>query len=225
MNLDPAFYPALVVFARELNTDPEYFLRLFWLESRLDPKTHRSGSRYYGLNQVDAAWLRKRGIDPTEYLTWPASAQLTQAAGPFLAEMIHTYLKAPTIRSPGVLEALNLAPARVRDGAPGNVLYAKTMDCSAEGAKADPYCANRGLDRDSSGTITVADIDALMESFQRMGDWPIYLQARAELEKAQPASHAPSTIATAVGPTVVGVALGGLVVGTLAYTAYSYARR
>lgn len=222
MNLDADFFPALVTYAKGLNVDPEYVMRLFWLESRLDPAAHRSGSRYYGINQLDAAWLQKHGYGAADYLTWPASKQLTLAAGPFLAEAIHTYLKAPTIRSAGVLEALNLAPANVRDGAPGNVLYRKTVECVGDALKQNYYCANKGLDRNGSGTITISDIDTLMESFPKMGDWPLYQKAIVELDKARSTTTSPvAAAASTATPIIAGLAL----LGALGYGVYSYSRR
>ncbi len=201
--LDPAFYPALVDFGHAYGVDPEFLLRVVYLETRFDPTAHRSGSRYYGINQLDSDFLRKRGVDPEAYRMMPASEQLRLGAGPFWAQ----YIKGP-IRSAGVMQGYQLAPARVGSGAPGNVLYR-----SGEAG----YDGNKALDVNHDGAITVGDLDAFMEPLARQ---PEYQNALAEL-RAAGADTTPDKAPTAgVGAgRVVVAALGAGLLGAAAWMA------
>lgn len=205
--LDPAFYPTLVQFGQSIGVDPEFLLRVVYLETRFDPTAHRAGSRYYGINQLDSDFLRKRGVDPEVYRLMPASEQLRLGAGPYWELHVRDYVKGP-VRSAGVMQAVQLAPARVGSGAPGNVLY-RSGEAGYEG--------NKSLDVNHDGAITVGDLDAFMEPLARQ---PEYQNALAEL-RAVGADTTPDRALTTGGGVgrVVVAALGAGLLGAAAWMA------
>jgi hypothetical protein len=152
MNLDKAFYGDLVAYAKGIGVPAEWFLRIFYLESGLDPSSD-NGS-FVGLNQMSKGYLTNRRIDPSDYKTWPASKQLTDVVGPWYESTIDQYLgKVP--RSVGVLYALNLAPGIVKEkGDNASVALYSAPDSR--------YYANKGLDLNGNGSITIGDLDAFL---------------------------------------------------------------
>lgn len=175
-NLDDAFFPALQEFADSIGTPAEYLLRALWQESTLDPSQHRSGSRYYGLNQLDSGYLRRRGVDPEAYLKLTASEQLRLGVIPYWKDQIAYGIKVP-LRSAGVVMAMQLAPGRVKDGDPSRVLYSQGES---------GYAGNKGHDLDRDGRLTIAELDTHFEQrLPKRGDWHIYLAQAARLKGQQ----------------------------------------
>lgn len=156
-NLDDAFFPELRVWAAKMQANPADVLAVLYGESGLNPMSPGHVAAYEGINQMNQPYLRAHGIDPADYLTWPASRQMREVAGPFLLDMVQRWLKKP-VRSAGVLEALNLYPANVatRGDAPGSVLIDSQAASPGERAA---YQANKALDQDGDGKITIADLD------------------------------------------------------------------
>lgn len=170
VNLDAPFYPALAAYAKGLGIDPEWFLRVFYLESALNPAS--TNGRFRGLNALDKDEIARRGVDPDAYLGWTASAQLTKIAGPWYADTIRGYLgRVP--RTIGGLYALNLAPGIVKQKGDASdvVLYASPDN---------RYVQNKGLDVDGDGRITIADLDRF---FVNKAKEQPYAAPRAELAK------------------------------------------
>lgn len=207
-NLDAAFFPALVDLGHQTNTPPEWFLNLFYLESRLDPKAGNSLG-YVGLNQIASAYLRKMGVNPADYRTWSASRQLTEVAGPWLKNQVLGYLK-KTPKSPGVLYALNFYPLSVktRGDNPDSVIVSKFASSPSE---VNAYNKNSGLDYDKNGTITISDLDAKLASLAREAPY------QAELKKlyvyTPPAAYVPGGISMSTGQKAATFVAGGLLIG------------
>jgi hypothetical protein len=176
MALDPDFFPDLRAVAASLQANPADVMLVLYGESGLDPASHRAGSDYYGINQMNGGYLRRAGIDPADYLTWPASRQLDAVVAPFLKGLVASQLKKP-VRSAGVLEALNLYPAAV--GKHGDAPDAIVIDGNSnDAAERAAYRANQALDQDHSGAITISDLDTWL--LTRSKDKP-YQQALAQL--------------------------------------------
>ncbi len=117
MALDSASFPELwTIFQKTGDIRPEYLLPVLWGESSFSPSAENAD--HYGLNQADGgvpqgqpggpSGLRGRGIDPTDYKTWPASRQLHTVVSPFLLGLIHSF---GPIRSGTRLYQANFVPA------------------------------------------------------------------------------------------------------------------
>lgn len=180
-DLDAAFYPKLAAYAASLPwpVPAEWFLLVFYLESRLNPHIGNELG-YVGLNQLASSQLQSQyHVSPADYLTWSASRQLEEVVGPWYRAALTQYLgRAP--QTPGGLYALNLAPGRVKtqgDG-PNAVMYP---------AGSKEANANLGLDMNKDGALTVSDFDGFMT---KLASQPAYQAALAELRKYAPAPAA-----------------------------------
>jgi hypothetical protein len=200
--LDAAAYPAIVQLAAQTGgagVPPEWYLAIFALESGLQPGIGNSMG-YVGLNQLSSAQLQSIfHVAPADYLTWPASRQITQVITPWYTNAVKIALnRAP--RSLGALYAINLAPGIVQQKGddPSVVLY-------ASGSAA--YAANKPLDFNGDGAITISDLDAFLAK----------VQARAPYTTALPLLKAAETPANAF-PWKTAIASAALVgvAGTVA---------
>ncbi len=206
--LDAEFPAALRTFAAAGGADPSWALLTFYCESGLDPSTHRFGTSYFGLSQLNGAWLKAHGIDPATYLGWTASKQLRDVIAPWYREQIDTFKVTTPFKSPGHMWAVNLAPARANGGAPGTVLYAR----GESGFDSNKPLAMGG------DAITVGSVDAFMA--RRAQEKP-FQEALAAVSARQPYNAAlPWGYVAAGGVLVVGV------LGVVAIVAHeTHARR
>ncbi len=168
VRLDKAFNGTLIPYAKSLSVNPEWFLRIFYLESGLDPSAD-NGS-YVGLNQLVKSYLTNRRIDVNDYKTWPASKQLQEVIGPWYKEMLRGR-KPPTV---GALYAYNLAPSTMAasDLAPDTVVLT-----------GNNYEQNKALRkfRDSGpDAILISDLDTFLT--HKATEAP-YVAAKASLVK------------------------------------------
>lgn len=131
---------------------PEYVIPSLSEESGLNPSLPNSqGYPYYGLNQVSGNFLAAHGVDPQDYLTWPASKQLSQIVKPYILSQVASY---GPIRSATRMEQANFLPATLET--------ATGLD-SIVSRKGDPYYGpNATLDTNHSGAITVQDLANVM---------------------------------------------------------------
>jgi hypothetical protein len=153
--LDAAAYPLLWQLALATWTPPEFYVAVMLSESGLDPsRPNASGAPYYGINQVSGDYLRAHGINPSDYLTWPASKQLARVVVPMFKENVRYLGHAP--KSPGVLYGLNFLPGRVKErgDSPDTVL--------ADRNDGRWYSQNTSLDTDNNGKITISDLDEIL---------------------------------------------------------------
>jgi hypothetical protein len=156
-NLDPAFFGELRDAASKMPANPADVLLVLYGESGLNPASPGHVSAYEGLNQINQPYLKTRGIDPADYLTWPASRQMREVVGPFLVNQVHTLLK-KAVRSAGVLEACNLYPANVaRHGDAPEAIIIDSQ--SPDAGERQAFQANKALDRNGDGKITISDLD------------------------------------------------------------------
>lgn len=155
--LDDAAYGVLWdIFDATGSVRPEYLLPTLQIESGLNPDVpNQQGYDYWGINQISGKTLRAQGIDPHDYLTWPASEQLRRIVMGYMQAQVKAY---GPLRSGTRVYQANLYPASLKT--------AKTLDAVIFTAPArpcvpkdtNPYCANKGLDVGQKGTITVGDI-------------------------------------------------------------------
>lgn len=196
MHLDRDFWPALLKLGAETGTPPEWFLRFFYLESRLDPSAANKYG-YVGLNQLGSSYLRRHGIDPADYKTWLASQQMKVIA-PFMKAQLRLLSAPPT--SPGVLYALNLWPAGVKRGTSADTVLIRSNSTDPYEVKA--YNANRPLDYDGSGAITIGDLDAVLNRLAGARD---YQAARMLLAVEKPPSAALPVLLFGVVGAILGM--------------------
>lgn len=132
---------------------PEYLIPVLSAESGLNPGLqNRAGHDYWGLNQLSGKFLRDNGVNPQEYLTWSASEQLN---GPILTFLGRTAQSFGTPKSALRTYQLNFAPATLRT--------AKKLTDPIYSSPSASYTANRALDKNNKGYISVADLGQFVQ--------------------------------------------------------------
>jgi hypothetical protein len=201
-SLDAAFYPALLQAGKRGRFDPADALLVFTSESGLDPR--KTNGRYHGLNQLSGNFLRSQGVDPADYLTWPASQQIA---------LVERYFAQGHRFGPGrgnwpnaaVLYQSNWLPGTVFEStSPAFLLVSKdgqTDSANPEVRKnsAAWYRDNVALDFDRDGFITVADLARRLASIANGGDddhgtrgaGQVFQDALTNLNRAKIAMRAP----------------------------------
>lgn len=157
--VDSAFAAALwQPFYAQTGIRPEWIVPVLAAESGLNPSLpNQAGYPYYGLNQVSGSYLQARGIDPSDYLTWPASRQLVQVVTPFMAGQIAALGVRP--QSGARVYQLNFLPATLRTATDlTSVIATRPAGGCPAGHSASYYCANAGFDSAHKGFIDVQDL-------------------------------------------------------------------
>jgi hypothetical protein len=129
---------------------PEYVLPVLYSESGFDPSTpNLQGYGYYGVGQTSAARLADAGVDPNDFLTWQASAQIERFVSPMMLGIVHTY---GPIESGTRAYQANFLPA--------TLATARSLDSvlARAGESNGWYSANAGLDWGRKGYLTVRDL-------------------------------------------------------------------
>ena len=206
MALDDAFYPALRAWGEANGVEPSWLLIVIYQESFFDPSQHSPSFKYVGINQINRHYLASHyHVAHDDYLTWPASRQLIEVAGPWYSDKLKESKLGRPPRSPGVFYAYNLAPSVVsaKGDAPDVILYASPSSA---------YVQNSGLvDRPKDGTLRIYDLDTHL--FKRSKE-STFQKALAKLSGApipEPAAWAPNTPPrwySPAGPRSLGQALG-----------------
>lgn len=178
MALDSASYTELWnILQKTGDIRPEYLLPVLWGESTFSPSAENAD--HYGLNQADGgvpagqpggpSGLRGRGIDPTDYKTWPASRQLHSVVSPFLSGLIRSF---GPIRSGTRLYQANFVPASLPIATSFDDVVVGKGGRRYNGQEGSFYDANLVLDIGTSsdplgrdglhhkGKITVGDLAA-----------------------------------------------------------------
>lgn len=192
--LDAGGLDALWRIADELAIAPQSSLPVLWIESGLQTTSHRSGADFYGLNQISGRWLRAAGVDPADYLQWPAAEQLRRTVLPYW-RWAGTY---GAISDAATLMWAQLAPASLaRATNDGAVVFA---------APSQEYEANKWLDVAGDGAISLGDLRIVTTHALHTSQVQSQLAAAAARRRAAPA---PVASRSSAGPSiVVGVALG-----------------
>jgi hypothetical protein len=156
VNLDAAFWPALWDAAELADTRPEVLLTVWCAESGLDPSAENAVG-CIGLNQSCPKSMGGPGfpVDAATYKASPASVQMDWIL-PQLLDAVRAngggFLSAARYWQANMLPA-TLATAR----APNDTIAA------AAGPYAAGYAANKDLDFNRDGRITLADLGAYLQ--------------------------------------------------------------
>jgi hypothetical protein len=127
---------------------PEYLLPVLYFESGFRPDVqNHAGAPYYGLNQVSGTTLQSGGVDPSDYLTWPASRQLSTFVRSYVLNAVNNY---GSLRSATRVEQANFLPATLKTATSLSSVLASQGDAY--------YSANAGFDKNKTGQITVQDL-------------------------------------------------------------------
>jgi hypothetical protein len=138
---------------------PEYVLPPLYLESGFNPAIpNQAGYPYYGLNQVSGSRLASMGIDVQDYLTWPASRQLSTIVAPMFLEAVRQF---GPLRSATRVYQANFLPATLTKEKSLDSVLAHRGNTN-EWSAGDVYGANSSLDWSGRGTITVGDLAHFM---------------------------------------------------------------
>ena len=153
MSLDfPASADALWSIYNSTGVRPEWLIPVLAYESGLNPGVaNAAGYPYYGLNQIAGSQLQARGIDPADYLTWPASRQLSTVVGPYIAGQVKSF--GPLQSATRVYQA-NFLPATLKTATWLGDVIATRGDAY--------YGPNAGLDQSGKGFITTEDLAQVM---------------------------------------------------------------
>jgi len=206
LDLDADFFDELRASAAAMTANPADVMLILYGESGLNPASPGHVAFYEGLNQIQAPYLKARGVDQADYLTWPASRQMREIVGPFLTAQVRQLLGKP-VRSAGVLEALNLYPASVKKhgDAPDSIVI--------DGNSSDPgerlaYVKNQALDRNHDGAITISDLDEWLGGLSKQKPFQQALaQLGGDISPAGGGRRATSPWAILGGLTVIAAAV------------------
>jgi hypothetical protein len=154
MSLDqPASSDALWAIYDATGIRPEYLLPVIWAESGFQPNVQNyGGAPYYGLNQVSSNFLAAHGVSPDDYVTWPASRQLSDIVLPYMQGVVSRY---GTPHSAIKVEQGNFYPA--------SLATATSLSDAIVSAPSAAYEGNKGLDFESKGFISVGDLGTFLQ--------------------------------------------------------------
>jgi hypothetical protein len=165
MALDAASYPVLWQIYDQTGIRPEYLLPSLWVESGLNPAIQNlSGAPYYGINQASGTWLQGQGIDPQQYLTWPASQQLSQVVLKYALGWPKPLLSGTRVEQANFLGAtINGTAGWTAARSPNDVVVSDSdLAPGQPNANTADYQGNKGIDTAHKGYITVADLSAFV---------------------------------------------------------------
>jgi hypothetical protein len=148
MSLDqPATSAALWQIFAATGARPEFVLPVLSYESGLNPAALNSLG-YAGLNQINRAFLTARNIDVNDYVTWPASRQLTTVVGPYLEQ--EAKYAGKSLSSGVLVYEANFWPASLKTD--------PSMSTVVVASPAAGYTANEVFDTQKKGYITKGDL-------------------------------------------------------------------
>jgi hypothetical protein len=132
---------------------PEYVLPVLWSESGFDAsRPNSAGYSYYGVGQTSGQALSDAGVDPQEFLTWPASQQIEKFVAPMLRAIARQYGR---LASGARVYQANFLPATLATSHGLDSVISRFGDRY--------YGPNHGLDWTNKGTITVRDLAHFIE--------------------------------------------------------------
>jgi hypothetical protein len=156
----PAAGQALWQIYDETGIRPEFLIGVLAYESGLNPSLpNQAGAPFYGIGQNSAGFIAQLGIDPGDYLTWPASQQLSTVVRPYFRSQVATF--GPLTSGIRVYQA---------EFYPASLKYATGLDdiivsaSSASGQDRAAYAANAGFDKNGKGYISPRDLGAAIAS-------------------------------------------------------------
>ena len=159
--LSDRFFANLARLGQRRSTDPVFFLTVWNAESGLNPGAKNPNGGAQGLNQMMPATLRGLGA-PADFAGLAGEQQL-----PWIERLIVSgeALNGGPFGSSARYYHSNFYPATMRRGSsPDTVVVA--ADAADAGERA-AYAANKGLDVDGNGKITLADLASFLERAAR----------------------------------------------------------
>lgn len=136
---------------------PEYILPVLWSESGFDPsRPNDQGYPYYGVGQTSGTRLADAGVDPQDFLTWPASQQIARFVAPMFRDIARQYGR---IASGARAYQANFLPKTLATSHGLDSVISRFGD--------HYYGPNHGLDWQNKGTITVRDLAHFIEKAAR----------------------------------------------------------
>lgn len=194
---------------------PEFLIPVLSFESGLNPASANSLG-YGGLNGIASAFLTARGITLADYLTWPASRQLTQVVALFFAGVVSLY--GPLTSGIRVYQG-NFYPASLK--------YAPGLDDTIVASPAAAYTANAIFDTGRTGRITPRDLgNALASQLAHADVQQAFADAYANAPAGVGAMQDPvfgedttptSAAASSTGNSVVGFVTGAAIASVVGY--------
>lgn len=139
---------------------PEYILPVMWHESNFTPGlVNESSQANWGLIQTSTLQLARIGIsDPRAMRSWTASYEIARVVTPVYRGLVQ--ILGPLRNAIRVYQAIFL-PATLMPKRPE---FAVKMDDVITKKPSPFYFGNRGFDTTDKGTITVADVAAVIAS-------------------------------------------------------------
>lgn len=138
---------------------PEWLLPVLYAESGFDPSIANSLG-YLGVGQDYGPYLKRKGIDPTAYVTWSAAEQIAAVVEPRFTAIVKTYgpLQSATRAYQG-----NILPASLPSDNPNaprsaNVPVAPALWSVLVRKGSSIFAANAHLAWLTPGAILVADL-------------------------------------------------------------------
>lgn len=218
MTLDANFWPALWNLAAASGTRPEIFLTVWFAESGLDPSiVNKDGC--IGLNQTCPKEIGGPGFPstPEAYSALPASEQVAWIAPQVLSQV---KLNGGPFQSAARYYQANFMPATLATAKrAGDVIASKV------GPYAMEYEANKGLDMNKDGKITLSDLGDFLEHV--VNDYGYNVDSGAPLSTAihtaylhappHPLWTSPALVIRERGPAIASKGRGGAVVIALCF--------
>ena len=153
MNLPDDALAALWALYDASGIRPEYVLPVLYYESSFRPDALNAPTEASGLGQDLGVYLRRKGIDPTDYRTWSAAEQIDRVIAPRLTTLAKHY---GIPRSATRVYQSNFMPA--------TLATAPALWSPVAWAGSQEYASNPHVDRIGKGSITVSDFAALVAS-------------------------------------------------------------
>jgi len=135
---------------------PEWLIPVLAYESGLNPAIpNSSGTPYYGIGQNSVADISAYGggVDPTTYMTWSASQQLSTVVKGYFSRVVSKY--GPLSSGIRVYQAEYL---------PATIPTATSLSDVISSAPSAYYEQNRSFDPQGKGYITVGDLGNAVSS-------------------------------------------------------------
>jgi hypothetical protein len=216
----PADFQALVQLsaAQSPPIDPNQVALVLFEESGFNPASQGpAGASVYGLNQMSASNLSSLGLTPTTWTAMSAAQQL-----PYIFKWWDSLASGDNAgqfpSDGGMLLALNFLPGAFKTVGAGS--NPSAVLAGANGPYASYYTANKVLDPNGTGSITVSTCRTYLSNVANSGGaaWAVIqagiLAAGGNSTAASPSSSStPSTAGTAIKNAAIaavgGVALGG----------------
>jgi Transglycosylase SLT domain len=156
MTLSDRFFADLARMGQRRGTDPEHYLVVWCSESGLDPNAVNPAGGARGLNQMMPDTLRGLGA-PADFEALTAEEQL-----PWIEKLIaiREHLSGGPFESAARYYHANFFPLTMaRGNSPGTVVVASN---AADARERAAYTANKILDANGDGQITLADLAAVL---------------------------------------------------------------